>query len=414
MLRSLLSGISGLRNHQLRMDVIGDNIANVNTVGFKASRVSFRDGFAQVLEAATQAQDTRGGRNASQVGSGVTLGSIDAVFTQGSLEATGRTFDLAIEGSGFFVLGDGSRTYYSRAGDFQLDGSGRLVQAGTGLVVQGVGADAQGLLTGAVGDLVLPLGEEAAPVATRQIRLSGNLDASAEAGAVRTMSATVYDAAGLTYEVTLTFTSTGNGGWDWTATGEGGSLMPADAGSATFDGEGVLTDFTYPDGANGLTLTRPGGGTFTVEVISGDALGQNPLTGYASPSTATVLGQDGYGSGELTDVSVDANGIITGLYSNGTDRVLGQIALATFANPAGLTRGGGSLYLASSNSGLPAIGFASDSGASSLTSGALEASNVDISQELTDMIITQRGFQASAEVISTSDELLAEVINLLR
>lgn len=414
MLRSLLSGISGLRNHQLRMDVIGDNIANVNTVGFKASRVNFRDGFAQVLAAATQAQDTRGGRNPAQVGSGVTLGSINADFTQGSLEGTGRAFDLAIEGSGFFVLGDGSRNYYSRAGDFQLDGSGRLVQAGTGLIVQGVGADSQGLLTGSVGDLILPLGESAAPVATSQIRLSGNLDGGAEAGAVRTMTATVYDPAGLTYEITLTFTSTGNGSWDWNATGEGGSLMPAEAGIATFDGDGALTDFTYPDGGSGLTVTRPGGGTFSIEVVSGDAQGRNGLTGFASTSTAAVLGQNGYGSGELTDVGIDANGVITGLYSNGTDRVLGQVALATFTNPSGLTRSGGSLYLASSNSGTAAIGFAGNGGASTLTSGALESSNVDISQELTDMIITQRGYQASAQVISTSDELLAEVINLLR
>jgi flagellar hook protein FlgE len=397
------------------MDVIGDNIANVNTVGFKASRVNFRDGFAQVLQAATQAQDARGGRNPAQVGSGVTLGSINADFTQGSLEATGRAFDLAIEGSGFFVLGDGAQNYYSRAGDFQLDGSGRLVQAGTGLVVQGVGADSQGLLTGSVGDLILPLGEAAAPVATSQIRLSGNLDAGAEAGAVRTMTATVYDSAGLTYEIALTFTSTGNGSWDWNATGAGGSLMPpTEGGIATFDGDGALTEFTYPDGGSGLTVTRPGGGTFSIEVVSGDAQGRNGLTGFASTSTAAVLGQNGYGSGELTDVGIDANGIITGLYSNGTDRVLGQVALATFTNPSGLTRSGGSLYLASSNSGTAAIGFAGDGGASTLTSGALESSNVDISQELTDMIITQRGFQASAQVITTSDELLAEVINLLR
>jgi flagellar hook protein FlgE len=396
------------------MDVIGDNIANINTVGFKASRVSFREGFAQVLAEAALAQGTRGGRNPTQVGSGVTLGSIDLIFTQGSLEATGRTFDLAIEGRGFFVLGDGERSYYSRAGDFQLDGAGRLVQAGSGLTVKGFGADSQGQLTGAIGDVVLPLGEAAPPVATSQIRLSGNLDASAEGGATRTLGATVYDQAGRSYQLTLTFTSTGNGGWDWTATGDGGSVMPTAAGTASFDGDGVLADFTYPDGASGLTVTRPGGGTFSVEIVSGDPQGRNGLTGYASSMTAAVLGQNGYGSGELTDIRIDTNGIITGLYSNGTDHILGQIALASFTNPSGLTRTGGSLYLESPNSGTAAVGFAGDSGGSALASGALESSNVDISQEFTDMIITQRGFQASAKVISTSDELLAEVINLLR
>jgi len=411
MLRSLLAGISGLRNHQLRLDVIGDNIANVNTVGYKASRVTLRDGFAQLL---AQASQGGGGGSASQIGSGVTLGSIDSIFSQGSLEATGLPLDLAIQGNGLFVVSDGQQNYFTRAGNFQLDSTGRLVLAGTQLGVQGVTADEAGELTGSVGDLILNPGELSAPQATTALLLSGNLDASAGAGETRTVNASAYDPAGRLCSIAITFVSGGGGTWSWSASTSEGEIVPTSSGTLVFGSDGTLTNFTYPESATALTFTSPGGQQFSVELLPRDQDGNNLLTGYAGLSTAAASAMDGSAAGELSDLQVDATGTIYGIFSNGTDRVLGRLALATFANPSGLVRQGGSLCTASASSGEAVLGFAGEGNGTSLVAGALESSNVDLAQEFTDLIVTQRGFQANAKVITASNEVLAELINLAR
>lgn len=413
MLRALLAGVSGLKNHQLRMDVIGNNIANVNTVGFKASRVSFQEGFAQVLANATRPSGQRGGTNPSQVGTGVVLGSVDSRFTQGGLEMTGQPLDLAIQGDALFALSNGERTLYTRAGNFQIDAAGRLVLPGTGLILQGVNADSQGKLEGGLGDLVLPIGDKAPPGATGQIEIGGNLDATAEIGATHTVGVTVYDQLGKPYQLTLTFTYEGNGSWIWAPSIEEATVTSSTSGTVTFDADGTMTDLTYPDGGDKLVVTPDRGDSFSIDILTGEA-GSSNLTGYAGASTAAVKTQDGYQAGDLMNIRIDPDGVITGLYSNGASRSLAQIAMATFANPSGLLRIGGNVYEESSSSGTATLGLSGETTASTMASGALESSNVDISEEFTNMIVTQRGFQANARVITAADDMLSELVNLRR
>jgi flagellar hook protein FlgE len=416
MMRALFAGVSGLRNHQTRMDVIGNNIANVNTVGFKGSRVTFKEAFFQMLSGASRSQQGLGGLNPMQIGTGVNLGSIDTLFTQGSLETTGQPLDLAIQGTALFVLGDGSRQYYTRAGDFQLDADGRMLSPSSGYVVQGIMADASGDLSGtaAIGDIRIQLGQRSAAQPTSAITLLGNLDDGAAVGDTHSMGITVYDPAGGSHQLRMLFTKTGAGAWSWTATLDGTDVPSTTPGTVTFNADGTLASFTYPDGASALSLTTAGGATFDVTVDAGTIGGIDGLAGFANASNAVVSSQDGYQAGDLVNISVDARGVITGYFSNGVTRSLAQIALATFSNPGGLVHNGDNNYSESANSGSPVIGFAGGTTSSTLTPGTLEASNVDISQEFTDMIIAQRGYQANARVISTADEMLNELVNLRR
>jgi flagellar hook protein FlgE len=416
MMRALFAGVSGLRNHQTRMDVIGNNIANVNTVGFKGSRVTFKEAFFQTLSGASRTQQDLGGLNPMEIGTGVNLGSIDTLFTQGSLETTGQPMDLAIQGSSLFVVGDGSRHYYTRAGDFQFDASGNLVSPETGYIVQGILADSDGTLssTAAVGNVQIQLGQRAAARQTSNVTLLGNLNDASGVGDTHSMGITVYDPAGASHQLKLLFTKTGAGAWSWTANLDGTDLASTTPGTVTFDSSGKLGTFTYPDSASALTLTTAGGTTFGVTIDAGTPGTIDGISGFANASNAVVSAQDGYQAGDLTNLSVDARGVITGYFSNGVTRSLAQIALAQFSNPAGLVRNGDNVYTESANSGAAVLGFAGGTNSSTLTPGALESSNVDISQQFTDMIIAQRGFQANARVITTADEMLNELVNLRR
>jgi flagellar hook protein FlgE len=416
MMRALFAGVSGLRNHQTRMDVIGNNIANVNTVGFKGSRVTFKEAFFQLLQGASRPGVTTGGLNPMQIGTGMNVGSIDTLFTQGSLESTGQPLDLAIQGDSLFVLGDGQRRVYTRAGNFQLDANGKLISPSSGYVVQGIVTDSSGEVTSgaAIGDIQIALGQKSPAKQTSSITLGGNLDAGAAVGDTHAMSITVYDGAGAPHELKLLFTMTGPGAWSWQATSPDATVSPATPGTVTFNGNGSLATFTYPDGATSLTLTPEGGTATEIMVNAGSVNGIDGLAGFANPSNAVVSSQDGYQAGDLINVSVDTKGAITGYFSNGVSRTLAQIALATFGNPGGLMRTSDNLYEESPNSGAAVVGFAGGTNSSTLTPGALESSNVDISQEFTDMIIAQRGFQANARVITTADEMLNDLVNIRR
>ncbi len=415
MMRALFSGVSGLRNQQTKMDVIGNNIANVNTVGFKASRVTFKEAFVQLIQGASR-PGALGGTNPIQIGTGVNLGSIDQLFTQGSLENTGQKLDLAIQGDSLFILNNGQRQVYTRAGNFQLDANGNLVSASTGYIVQGLVANAQGNFSSgsAIGDIRLQVNALAPAQQTSQISLAGNLDASAAVGDTHSMGITVYDSAGAPHALQLTFTNTAPGQWDWTASSPTAAVTPAGSGTVSFNANGSLAGFTYPGGASSLTLTPAGGQPFSITIDPGTVNGFNGLAGFANPSNAVVNSQNGYASGTLQELSVDARGIVTGFFSNGVSRSLAQIALARFNNPSGLNRAGENVFEASPNSGQAVIGFAGATDPSSISAGALESSNVDISQEFTNMIIAQRGFQANARVITTADEMLHELVNIRR
>ncbi len=416
MMRALFSSVSGLRSHQTWMDVIANNIANVNTVGFKGSRVTFKEAFVQLLQGASRPAGNLGGMNPVQIGTGVNVGSIDQLFNQGSLETTGQPLDLAIQGAGFFVLSNGQRRVYTRAGNFQLDADGKLISPSTGYVVQGIVADANGNFssTSSIGDIQLQLGLRAPARATDLITLTGNLDAGAAVGATHTMGITVYDSAGAPHNLQIVFTNVAPGQWSWTPSCATAPVTPAGSGTVTFNANGSLASFTYPGGGSSLTLTPPGGSPFSITINPGTLNGIDGLAGFANPSNAVVSSQNGYQAGDLLNISVDTRGVITGFFSNGVTRNLAQIALASFNNPGGLTRSGNNLYEESPNSGTAVVSFAGGTSRSTITPGALESSNVDIAQEFTNMIIAQRGYQANARVISASDEMLNELVNIRR
>ncbi|HTO91402.1 MAG TPA: flagellar hook protein FlgE [Candidatus Sulfotelmatobacter sp.] len=414
MMLALFAGVSGLRNHQTDMDVIGNNIANVNTVGFKASRVTFQEAFVEQLQGATRPSGLLGGTDPLQIGTGMKIASIDQLMTQGSLETTGQPLDLAIQGDSFFALNSGPARVYTRAGNFQLDSQGHLVSPSSGYLLQGINADPFGNFgNGAtIGDIVIPLGQRAPAQATSQMSLTGNLDAGAAVGTTHTMSISVYDSAGAPHQVDLTFTNTGPGAWSWTAS-SATATVTAGNGTVTFNANGSLASFTYPGGGASLNIAPTGGGAaFNVTIDAGTVNGINGLVGFANPSNAVINSQNGYAAGDLVNISVDTNGVVSGFFTNGVTRNLAQIAMATFNNPGGLTRSGNSFYQESPNSGTPVIGFAGATSSSTLAPGTLEASNVDLSTEFTNMIIAQRGFQANARVITTADEMLNELVNL--
>ncbi|HEX4935325.1 MAG TPA: flagellar hook protein FlgE [Gemmatimonadaceae bacterium] len=431
MMRSLFSGVSGLRNHQVRMDVIGNNISNVNTVAFKAGRVTFKEGFAQLLQGASRPPGDLGGINPIQVGLGMQIGSVDMMFSQGNLETTGLSTDLALQGDSFFVVKKGTQNYYTRSGNFQLDADGQLVSPTNGFVVQGRMAD-NGVFLDGVRNITLPVGQKTAARATDSVKLAGNLDASApifvgtfdatgradpqNKDSWSETSITVYDSLGNQHDLKLQFWKTAADTWSWQIDGTNlpvGFTPPnSTPQTLTFDTTGILSaaaptsppviSFT-PAGANQVDVTLDLGGN-TV----------NGITSFAGTNTAVLKDQNGYEAGQLQNFSIDRTGLITGAFTNGTNVVLAQIVLADFNNPGGLLRVGDNMYAVSGNSGGAVLGYSLEGIQSTMTSGALEMSNVDLAQEFTSMIVTQRGFQANSRVITSSDEMLQELVNLKR
>lgn len=405
MLRSMYSGVSGLRNHQTRLDVIGNNIANVNTIGFKSSRVTFKDLFSQTLRAATSAHGDRGGSNPIQVGLGMTLGSIDTNHGDGSIQYTGKGTDLAIEGSGFFIIRDGNTLMYTRAGNFDLDEEGYLVVPGTGLRVQGLDGSADGKLT----DIRISTGETYDPVATTELQFSNNLDVEVETGTRIVNTVEVYDSLGQlhTLEMTLIRTASPNS-WSWSiAAPAGSSGISGGSGTLVFDGSGRLTSpSTFPTVTIGMTDSAADNMVIDLDFSA--------VTGAAGESSISVSYRNGAPQGSLKSYSIDGAGNVVGEFSNGLIKDIGQVAMARFANPGGLTKVGNTAFVESNNSGLKQIGQAGTAGFGSIASSSLEMSNVDLSLEFTEMIVTQRGLQANSRIITTSDEVLQEVVNLKR
>jgi flagellar hook protein FlgE len=314
------------------------------------------------------------------------------------------------------VVGNGSRRFYTRAGAFQLDADGRMIAPTNGFVVQGINADSAGIFSSSssITDIILPLGQITPANITTVAQMRGNLNASAAIGDTHSMGVTVYDGVGTPHQLDITFTNTGPGAWDWGVTSTTATL-PLTTGTATFGTAGELLTFTHPGGGANMTITPNGAGApFDVTFDAGTIGDVDGLAGFSNASNAVIRSQDGYQSGDLESIAIDKNGVVTGFFTNGVTQALAQIALARFNNPSGLLRQGDNMFTESANSGLPVLGFAGTSDTSSITPGALENSNVDLSQEFTSMIITQRGFQANARVITTSDEMLQELVNLKR
>ncbi len=394
MLRSMFSGISGLRAHQQMMDVTGNNIANVNTAGFKSSQTVFEDALSQMMRAAGAPQAGIGGTNPAQIGLGVRTAAITTNFGQGSAQTTGRTTDLMVNGDGFFVVRNGGENLYTRAGSFNFDADGKLVAPG-GAVVQGWSATNGVIDTNlAPGDVSLPIGTLLQPVTTGNMTLSGNLPADTTSTTPITTSIKGYDAQGNEVSLSATFAKTSATSWDVTL-----------SDGTTTDGPTSLS--FNPDGTtpspNSMTMTF-GAGNINVD-LSG-------VTNYAGTSTIAALSQDGSTMGTLQSFTIDTDGTLVGVFSNGLKQPLGQITLATFNNPPGMEKAGDSEYRATVDSGTPQLGAAGGGGRGVLLSGSLEMSNVDLAQEFTNLIIAQRGFQANSKVITTSDELLQDLVNL--
>jgi len=666
MMASLFAGVSGLKNHQVKMNVIGNNIANVNTIGFKAGRVNFQEALVQTTKGAGRPSSMLGGTNPQQLGLGMQVSTVDNLFLQGGLETTGQITDLAIQGSGFFILSDGNNnTFFSRAGSFGFDAGSNLVDPATGLFVQGKMADASGVIPSlaTTGNILLPFGQQDPAKPTEVIRMANNIDVTATesiaslhdaggssiaevsgmaldgvggqhviditgiqavnsaftgtnvgnandgtdtpvAGLGSTMSlgglgVTIYDDFGIsvdggttqyvsgltatstiqdlinainqisgvtaklvgdeiqvtrdkagdnleysfqsvnpgqitlhanggaiagnvagvifglngttfssaggaasTYEAIDTFTPSrgfgaaagptntildlvfddrtgmvvglsglGGGGvdlksdssgitatagsdlvintadtlhaasinvfdsqggkhtltieffksivpnrWEWTSSTLGiENIIAGKYGYVSFNNDGSLNTFDYFGGANSIVID-PGNGAdlLDIRMDAGSISGFDGLTGFSGHHTASIINQDGYGLGLLEKIAIDEGGNISGIFSNGVTRILAQIMLADFNNQAGLRKAGRSLYQESPNSGDAIEGVANQTISGTITSGALESSSVDIAQEFTSMITAQRGFQANARIITTSDQMLDELVNLKR
>lgn len=583
MLRSLNSGVTGLRNHQVRIDVIGNNIANVNTAGYKAQRAEFQTLVSQTLREGTLPTDGRGGTNAQQVGLGIGVGAISSIQTQGALQYTGKSTDLSLQGEGYFVLSDGKNKYFTRDGSFDFDRQGTYIRPANGMKVQGwMAVNGNIDATGAPGDLQIPRGLNLQPKQTTFVNLKGNLksdtndividgvlkgnstpgevspespvdvaikllnsknevvhgkltftqfpntltwsakfdvdavdkdkiagnptldlgtitfDASGkmisntlnslsmafkpEYGAAPieaniipsqltmrpdvqtsriglqpaegevdvapgakglvhagryTMTVNFFDALGNAHAGNLVFSrdlssqsaanNTPGGTAKWrvsfthsdpnirndtqTAAGSGVGPLPIDMGTVTFDKAGLLVDSNLSP----VTLKYINGSADSQIIFDPGKRGEiTGLTQFTTSSTALVNDQDGYTSGTLQGFSIDDRGIISGVFTNGQIRQLAQAAVATFNNPQGLLNLGGNLLGRGNNSGDPQIGTASTGGRAAVASGNLELSNVDLAGSFADLIVTQRGFQANSRIITTSDEMLQELIQLKR
>jgi flagellar hook protein FlgE len=401
---SMNSAVSGLRAHQLMLDVTGNNIANVNTPGFKAGRTTFSDVLSQTIAGATAPSQNVGGTDPQQVGLGVRTGAITNLFTQGGILTTNKPTDLAIQGDGFFVLSDGAANYYSRAGAFEVDSAGNLVDSVTGYRVQG-----------ASGDITISPTATSAPVATGTATFTGNLDPTVATGTTYVGTITIYDSLGGTHNLTLTFTKTATAGEFTYATTETDASMSLNAGGTgtlQFSGSGAIT--AGATGSVTLDFTNGASSGQAVTLDLGSATNASPVTGFASPATLALASQDGSASGTLQSFSIGTDGTINGTFSNGQVQSLGTIRMATFPNAAGLAKMGNNLYRETSNSGVANMGDPGTGGRGTLAPGSLEASNVDLADEFTKLIVAQRGFQANARVITTSDEVMMEAVNLKR
>ncbi len=416
MLRSMFSGVSGLRSHQIFMDVVGNNIANVNTTGFKASAVIFQDLLSQTLNGAgSAALGSAGGTNPAQVGLGVRIAGIGTTFNQGAAQYTGRSTDFAIQGDGFFLVQQSGQRLYTRAGSFILDGLGQLVTPEGG-VIQGWAADTAGTVnTNAnVGSIRIPVGQTLAPSVTTKVRIGGNLPADAATATVVNTSITAYDSLGAAVPVRVEFTKAAGNTWT-VAAYSGSTALTLSGTSLVFDTAGARTTPAPP--AN-LTITGgwPASANITgaVTLDMGVATEPDRLTGFAQQNSAAATSQNGSAIGSLQSFGISQEGLITGVFSNGRNQSLGQVALAVFANPTGLEKAGSSMYRESVNSGVAQVGVAGGGGRGLLSGGTLEMSNVDLAQEFTNLIIAQRGFQANSRIISASDEILQDLVNLKR
>jgi len=422
LMSAMSTATSGIDADNTELAVISNNIANASTVGYKDQRTDFETALSQSMVGAP-----------GQVGLGTTA-SVQTLVTEGSLTTTGNPTDLALQGNGYFMVNGSyegqTGTFYTRDGEFSVNSSGYLVNQ-AGLEVQGFTANAAGQLSGVTGNLLVG-NAQVQPVATTTVTMQGNLQSSAAymtfnpASPTTTSNfstdVTVYDSLGAAHAVQIFFTNTPTG-WQWNAMTDGGGLTGGAAGTLTsiangtltFNAQGALTAETQASNFNPLGATNPQALAFNFGTATGaGGTGLDGVTQFASSSATTAITQDGYAAGDLSSIQVGQNGTISGVFSNGETRVLGQVAVAGFPAPDQLSSIGGNLYSATQTAGQPVIGAPGSGGLGSVTSGALEQSTVDLSTELVNMIEAQHAFEANSKTITTADTLLSELIQMKR
>jgi flagellar hook protein FlgE len=426
-LNTLLTGVSGLQAESSAMSVVGDNIANANTTGFKSQRSVFQDALAQ------------SGGGGSAEGIGVQFGSSQQVFTQGSLVNTGVSTDVAISGEGFFVV-DGSINgmtgrFYTRAGELSVNSQGELVNA-TGMSVLGRVTQSDGTLAAGASPLTVPAGAIPAQ-ATGSVAVTANLDARASASAEGfdpnavvlqgsvTSTTLVYDSMGKAHPLEIHFVKTEDGHWEYHAVVSGQDVTPVEPGmkevgngSLSFNSDGSLQTVSKGNPAISVTFTgmvaaQPidvGFGSATADGGSG----KDGVTQYASNGNTSSISQDGYAPGSLSGIKITDEGDVEGTYTNGESRSVGQLSIAKFRNSEGLARAGDNMWMATNESGDAVLGSAGSGGRGALTSGALESSNIDMGEEFVAMIQHQRAYSANSKTIQTADDMLSSLMMLKR
>ncbi|WP_029689039.1 flagellar hook protein FlgE [Thermoanaerobacter sp. A7A] len=413
MLRSMYSAVSGLKAHQARMDVIGNNIANVNTVGYKASRMTFKEIFSQTIKGASAPQGNGGGTNPQQIGLGVAIASIDTLFTRGGAQRTDNPTDLSIDGNGFFIVSNGGANVYTRAGNFSFDSQGDLVTPDGYKVLGWMSTDGKTVNTD-TGNLVpisLKNWSSINPATTTQLEIGGNLNASTAINGTISYNILVYDSQGGSHIATLTFTRTDASTWNWSVSSSDPAISSVTgSGTLTFGADGKIAPNTTATG----TLTFNMNTTVTNASIGPVSLDLSRITMFSTETDLRELSKNGNEAGSLESINIDKYGVVSGIYSNGRRQIIGQIAIADFQNPMGLEKIGNTMFINTVNSGEPMIGAAGTGTRGSINPGTLEMSNVDLANEFADMIVTERGFQANAKVITTSDEILQDLVNMKR
>ena len=406
LLSSLYTGVSGLSANSEAMGIIGDNISNVNTVGFKSSKAVFSDLFSTVLA---------NGSTTRQLGRGSQLSGTLKEFSQGAFEASSNALDMALDGSGFFVVNNGQGNQYTRAGQFRLNDNG-LVQTVTGQTLQGQRVT-NGIASATVESIDLA-GVQSSPEATTSFTLGANLDSSSSATSTFTSPISIYNSVGTQVIASIQFTKVAAANsWTYNISTSEGTLTSGASGTVSFDNSGNLTSpvtdpsivIDYSASAS-PALTQ----TLSWDLINSSGTTNGKLTGFAAASNNNSLVQDGFSTGTLVGLTTDSTGIISGLFNNGQTDKLFQVTLGDFLAPTGLQRAGSNLFSETADSGQVVLGTAGTGGFGGITGQSLELSNVDLAEQFVTMIQTQQAFQASARIITTADDLMTEAVNLVR
>ena len=412
LISTLFTGVSGLSGQSKAMEIIGDNIANVNTVGFKGSAPVFGDIFSTVLH---------NGAVTSQLGGGSQLSGVLQAWDQGAIEHSPNALDLAIDGNGFFITSTYGDTdqFYTRNGQFRINELG-LVQSMTGEILKGFDYT-HDVLSTTMEDIDLA-GVQSSPNASTYFNSGTQLNAAATATSTFITPVTLYNSVGSIVTLNVTFTKVASANqWSYSAIPSEGTITAGATGTVTFDTTGQLSlvdgetaaDHTFTLNFDDAT-TPANEMSLNWDLVDSAGTTHGKLTGFAAASNNNSLVQDGYATGTLLGLSVTSLGDITGLFNNGQTELLNRIAMADFLAPSGLNRSGNNKFTESQESGAPTIGVPDTGGLGKILGESLELSNVDIAQAFVTMIKTQQAYQASARLITTTDDLLSESVNLVR